>query len=225
MKFLRSYSMLLQRHLPMSPFRQYRPLEYDEFIVAFGDTATGGGDACACAFFSTKYLDFPLVYHSDMSATVMTNLLHPVLERIHDVTGLAPVIAYETNNGGVFELERLSSMNRANKYRIYKMRTYGKVENEEESKIGWNTNTATRPAMLKDYKEAVDKMLVRIFDKPTISQHYSFIINKQGKPEAEAGAHDDLIITHAGCYQLYQTEKPIRHDYRQSYNRQKWSIQ
>jgi hypothetical protein len=207
-------------------FRQFRPIEQDEFFVAFADTATGGGDYCACPFLSTKHLDFPLLYHSNKSATLMTNLLHPVLERIHDATGFAPVIAYETNNGGIFEFERLAGLNRANKYRIYKMRTYGKIENAEESSIGWNTNTATRPAMLKDWKDAVDNQLVRIYDKPTISEHYSFIINKQGKPEAEANSHDDLVITHAGCWQLYQTEKPIRSEpYRQTYNRSKWVIQ
>jgi len=206
-------------------FRQFRPISEGEFFVIFGDTAAGGQDYSACQFFSTTHMDFPLVYQRNSLATEMTNSIHPVIEKIFDITGLAPVVAYETNNGGIFELERLASLNRANKYRMYTMRTYGAVINADESKLGWSTNTATRPKMLGEWKEAVDKHLVRIYDKPTLNEHYSFIINKQGKPEAEQGAHDDLVISSAGCWQLYQTEKPLDRTYTpRPYDRKKWSI-
>lgn len=209
----------------MNGFRQYRPLSEGEFFVIFADTASGGRDNSVCQFFSTVNLDFPLVYQRNSLATEMTNAIHPVIEKIHDITGVSPVVAYERNNGGVFELERLASLNRANKYRIYTMKTYGSIVNPNETKIGFDTNTATRPKMLGEWKEAVDKHLVRIYDKPTLSEHYSFIINKQGKPEAERGAHDDCVIASAGCWQLYQTEKPLDRNYQvRPYDKQKWSI-
>jgi hypothetical protein len=184
----------------------------------------GGNDYSTATFLSKTHLDIPLIFHSNVLATDMTNRLHPVLEKIHDTTGIAPVIAYERNNGGVFEIERLASMNRANKYRIYTMMTYGDIQNSEERKLGWSTNTATRPKMLGELKEAVDQRLLTIYDKPLLTEMYSFIINKQGKAEAEVGAHDDLVMSTAIAWQLYQTENAVRHNVYKPYNRDKWSI-
>lgn len=194
-------------------FRRYRKIEKGEFIIVFADTSAGMGDYCAVQFLSKTKLDIPMVYHSKLLATEMTNALHPVLEKISDVTGIKPIVAYERNNGGVFELERLSALNRLGKYRIYKMMTYGSIENPDVTKLGWDTNTATRPKMLADWKEAIDKHLVAIYDKPTIEEHFSFILSQTStavKAKAETNAHDDLVMSCAGAWQLYQTEEPHR---------------
>lgn len=192
-------------------FRQFRKIGKGEFIVAFGDTAAGGPDRCACPFMSTTKLDIPLLYHSKVLATEMTNSIHPVLEKIHDVTGIKPVIAYERNNGGVFEMERLATLNRLGKYEIFKMPTYGNIDNPDAVKLGWDTNSATRPKMLSDWKDAIDKQLPKIYDRETISEHFSFIISQTSsswKAQAEKGAHDDLVMSHSGVWQLYQMCKP-----------------
>ena len=194
-------------------FRQYRNIEKGEFIIVGADTSAGMGDYCAVQFLSKTKLDIPLVYHSKLLATEMTNAIYPVIEKIADVTGIKPVVAYERNNGGVFELERLAALNRLGKYRIYKMITYGNVDNPNESKLGWDTNTATRPKMLADWKEAIDKHLIAIYDKPTIEEHFSFILSQTSssvKAMAEVNAHDDLVMSCAIAYQLYQTEEPTK---------------
>ena len=194
-------------------FRQYRNIEKGEFIIVGADTSAGMGDYCAVQFLSKTKLDIPLVYHSKLLATEMTNAIYPVIEKIADVTGIKPVVAYERNNGGVFELERLAALNRLGKYRIYKMITYGNVGNPNESKLGWDTNTATRPKMLADWKEAIDKHLIAIYDKPTIEEHFSFILSQTSssvKAMAETNAHDDLVTSCAIAYQLYQTEEPTK---------------
>lgn len=205
-------------------WRQYRPIEYGEFLCVGADTSQGGNDYSATVFISQTHLDTPLIYHSPTMATDMTNKLHPVLEKVYDTTQVAPVIAYESNAGGIFEFERLSLLNRANKYRLYTMMTYGNIDRPEETKLGWSTNTATRPKMLADLKEAVDKQLLRIYDKPLISEMYSFIINKQGKPEAEANSHDDLVMAAAIAWQLQQTERPRKESFHKPYDRNKWAI-
>jgi hypothetical protein len=187
-------------------FRQFRPLEKNEFIVVGCDTSAGGNDYSVAQFVSKTHLDVPLVFHANISATYMTDRLMPVLERIYDVTGIKPVVAYERQNGGVFEIERLSNLNRQDKYRIYLSKNVGNIDNPSEKKLGWDTTSASRPKMLSDLKDAVDGQLMRIYDKMTVTEMYSFIINKQGKPEAEVNAHDDLIMALAIAWQLYQTE-------------------
>lgn len=191
----------------MNSWRQYREITKGEFFVVGADTAAGGLDYCAVQFVSKTKLDVPLVYHKKTLATDMTNEIHPVLEKIYDKTHIKPLVAYERNNGGVFEMERLATLNRKGKYEIFTMPTYGNKENPEAHKLGYDTNTATRPKMLSDLKEAVDGRLIGIYDEPTINELYAFIISQTSsawKAQAEKGSHDDLIFALAIAWQLYQ---------------------
>ena len=193
--------------------KRYRNLDHGEFIVVGVDTAAGGTDYCAAQFLSKTKLDVPIVYHKHTLATEMTPTLQQELERIYDVTQVAPVVAYENNNGGIFELERLASLNRLNKYKIFTMPQYGAIQNGQPTKLGWSTNTATRPKMLTDLKECIDGHLIRLYDKKTIEEMFSFIV-VQGtttwKAQAEQGGHDDLVMSLAIAWQLYQSEQAPR---------------
>jgi hypothetical protein len=180
--------------------RRYRNWERDEFVICFVDTAAGGLDYCAAQFLSKNFIDVPLVYHSKVIASEMTPIIHQELERIHDATNIRPIVAFERNNGGVFELERLATLNRLGKYRIYQEKiNVGSDETTATShKLGWTTNSATRPAMLSLLKEAIDSRLLKIYDRPTVNEMFSFIINQTSsswKAQAEQGAHDDLIMS------------------------------
>jgi hypothetical protein len=189
-------------------FRQYRKIEPGEKFVVAADTSSGLGDYCAVQFLSKTRIDIPLVYHSKTIATDMTNTLYPVLDKIYDITNVKPVVAYERNAGGTFEMDRLASLNRMGKFIIYKMPNIGQANPPSSVKYGWDTNTATRPAMLSQLKEAIDNKLLRIYDKPTIEELYSFVVVRTTanvKAQAEAGMHDDLVMSLAIAWQLYQT--------------------
>lgn len=201
-------------------FRRYRHYEKDEFYVVFADTAWGGTDYCAVQFLSKTRIDVPVVYHSNVLASEMTPMIHHELERIYDETKVKPVVAFERNNGGVAEIERLATLNREGKYRIYQEKSgIGTTDPTEQTvKLGWTTSSATRPVMLSMLKEAIDSQLIHIYDKPTITEMFSFIVSQTSsswKAQAEQGAHDDLIMALAGAWQLYQTErsitKPVHH--------------
>ncbi len=208
-------------------FRQYRKFEPNEKIVVAADTSSGLGDYCAVQFLSKTRIDVPLVYHSKIIATEMTNTIYPILEKIFDITHSKPVVAYERNAGGVFEMDRLASMNRVSKFTIFTMPNMGNVTPAEPSKLGWDTNTATRPAMLSQLKEAIDNKLLRIYDRPTIEELYSFVVvqtTATAKAQAEAGMHDDLVMSLAIAWQLYQlaefgSNTPIK-----PYSSKKWSL-
>lgn len=200
-------------------FRRYRPYRKGEFYLVAADTSAGGGDFCAAQFLSKTHLDVPSVYHSPDTATSMTPLIHEELEQIFDITGVKPVVAYERANGGAFEMDRLASLNRLGKYTIFVMPGYGQVENVESKKLGWDTNTATRPNMQKELKDAIDNQLITLYDKPTISELFSFIVvqtSSSWKAQAEKNAHDDLVMALAIAWQMYQIcetpEEPIKND-------------
>ena len=194
-------------------WRRYRKYKQGEFFVVGVDTAWGGLDYSTAQFLSKTNLDVPTVYHSKVLASEMTPHIHNELERIYDETGVQPVVAFERNNGGVAEVERLATLNRNNKYRLYIEKTkVGTTESTTDStKLGWSTTSASRPTMLSMLKEAIDKRLIKIYDKPTVNEMFSFIISQTSsswKAQAEQGAHDDLIMALAIAWQLYQTENP-----------------
>lgn len=204
-------------------FRRYRDYKQGEFYVVGVDTAWGGTDYCVAQFLCKTSLDIPVVYHSKVLATEMTPLIHAELERIHTETGVKPVVAFERNNGGVAELERLATLNRNGKYSIYiEKSNVGSTESVENSvRLGWTTSSASRPTMLSMLKEAIDNKLIRIYDKPTITEMFSFIVSQTSsswKAQAEQGAHDDLIMSLAIAWQLYQTEQaPVNQFKQQTY--------
>lgn len=201
-----------QPHTPPH-WRRYRDWEDGEFVVCFADTAAGGGDFCAVQFMSKTKLDIPVVYHKKTIATEMTPEIHAELERIRDITGVEPVVAFERNNGGLFEMDRLATLNRNRKYRIYQLKQNigTRTAVSDSPKLGWDTNSATRPAMLGMLKEAIDNKLITIYDRPTINEMFSFVevqTTMTWRAQAEKGAHDDLIMSLAGAWQLYQSETP-----------------
>jgi len=190
--------------------RQYRDIEKDEFIVVGVDTAAGGADYCAAQFISADRLDVPLVYHEKTLATNATPKILTLLEKIHDITGVKPVVAFERNNGGVFEMERLASLNKNQKFKTFEMYTYGKRKNDQPRKLGWDTNSATRPKMLSDLKDAVDNRLIHIYDYKTVQEMFSFVTVQTStawRAQAEKGSHDDLLMSLAIAWQLYHREK------------------
>jgi hypothetical protein len=63
--------------------------------------------------------------------------------------------------------------------------------------------------MIGDLKEAIDSTGLTIYDEETVNQLKTFIVNKQGRPEAASNTHDDAIMSLAVAWQLYQTEHKI----------------
>lgn len=190
-------------------FRLYRQLNRGEFIVGFGDTAQGGDDKNFSQFMSKTQADIPLVYSRYGVAAESTPYIHQALEWIFDKTGVRPVFAFERQNGGASEMHNLMMMNRSNKYILYQMKQGGGLNDDEfKPKWGWDTNVVTRPTMIGEWKVAFEARQIGVYDQETLDDHQSFVTNKQGKPEAAVGTHDDGVMSCAGAFQLYQTEQP-----------------
>lgn len=191
-------------------FRQYRPIEPGEFIIAGGDCSQGGDDFNACQFYSKTKLDIPLVYHSQGVAAQMTPDIFTVLEKIADKTGVKPVVGFERQMGGASEMERLKVLNKNNKYKLFVMPNLGTNRNDrpQTNKIGFDTTGSTRPILVGGLKEAIDGQILKIYDQKTVNELFIFIINNQGKPVAAQGGHDDLVMSLAGSWFMAQHSIP-----------------
>lgn len=189
-------------------FRTYRPIEQGEVIVVGADCSQGGMDENFAHFLSKTKLDIPLVYQKKGVAAEMTTHIYPVLEKIFSVTGIKPLVAFERNNGGASEMQRLQVLNREAKYDLFVMPKIGletiPLTSPDTNKLGWSTDIASRPIMLGDLKTCIDSKLITIYDEETLKQLKTFIVNRNGKPEAARGKRDDAIMSLAVAWQLFQ---------------------
>lgn len=185
-------------------FRQYRKFMPGEFFCVFGDCSQGGEDDNFVQFGSKTNKDIPLVLQLNGVAAEMTPFLRDALNWIYDKTGVKPVVALERNNGGASEMHNLIKYNDG-KYRIYYMRDLEGKPNLD--KPGFDTTSFSRPMMLGDWVKAYEGHGIAIYDEETQAQHQTFVVNKNGKPEAAPTTHDDAVMSCAGMWQLMQTEK------------------
>lgn len=184
-------------------FRQFRPIVYGELLVVGADTSYGAHDSCVAQFYSLKRYDFPLMYKAKVACPQMTDELFPVLEQLADLTNFKPVVGYERQNGGAFEMERLKQLNRMQKFTIFQMPTFGVDKPDESHKLGWDTNSATRPEILANLQGLINAKAIKIYDEETVKELFSFVV-KDGKAQAESNSHDDCIMSMAISLKMAQ---------------------
>ncbi len=187
----------LSKMLPS--FRVYREPERGEQFCIFGDPADAR-DFCAATAVSKKYGDFPLVFNELTESSQFGYEIEKMAKYIQHRTGFWPTVAVERNTGqGTIHV--LSTLNYPN---LYRMRIFDSTTYKESEKIGWLTTESSRRKMLDDLSLAARQGVAKIYDKEVLDQMFSFVV-KKGKPQAESGKKDDLVMATAGAWQLYLT--------------------
>lgn len=112
------------------------------------------------------------------------------------------LIGIERNNMGVAVVKKLDELGYKNQYR---MEVLDETGYKVKDKLGWETNAKTRPIMISDLNQVVTERKIIIRSKECIGEMRSFIKSTKGKPEAQIGTHDDLVIALAIAYQMYKS--------------------
>lgn len=102
------------------------------------------------------------------------------------------LLAVENNNTGESVLNTL-----------YNTCHYPLLYMHKKGSLGWNTNQATRPVMISDFKEAIRDQLYHIYCQELYSECMT-LIDKNGKAEADSGCHDDRIMAYSIALQVRQ---------------------
>lgn len=105
------------------------------------------------------------------------------------------------------ELQRLGYMNQ---YVREEEDTYtGKLT----KRFGFRTDRNSRPRIISELIQIVRDSTNQLNDKDTLEEMLTFVRNEKGRPEAQEGAHDDLVMGLAIAYdikdQVMFTEEPI----------------
>lgn len=88
------------------------------------------------------------------------------------------------------------------------------------TKYGWDTNRVTRPLIIDGLKDVAKHSMELIGDIPTLQEMLVFIKNAAGRPEAEAGQHDDLVMSLAIAHYIRGQQD---HAAKPTGSRRKWT--
>lgn len=183
----------------LQPFRVYRELEIGEQVCLFADPAESV-DYCAAIGISMKYHDIPYVFNDRIESSQFGHELYNIAVYTEHATQIWPTIGVERNTGQA----TIYVLTVKNYPEMFRMRIFDHATQRESDKIGWLTTEPTRKKMLDDLSLVLRQDSLMVYDPDVISQLRSFVVSRKGRPEAESGTHDDLVMALAGAYQLFQ---------------------
>lgn len=111
------------------------------------------------------------------------------------------LVGIERNNMGVAVVMKLDDLGYKNQYQ---MEILDEIGRKIKDKLGWETNSKTRPLMIGDLIEVFANRQIGIPDENILKEMRSMTRGKNNKPEAQEGAHDDLVMALAIALQMYK---------------------
>jgi hypothetical protein len=108
-------------------------------------------------------------------------------------------IGVERNNHG---LTTLSSIKKAEYWNIYFSKVHDRIADTMTQKIGWETTIRTKPLMIDKLAEFVREMYIGIYSDLLISEMFTYVIEDDGKTNAQSGCNDDTVMACAILLQL-----------------------
>lgn len=100
-------------------------------------------------------------------------------------------IGVESNNHG---LTTLKSIQAEEYWNLFFTKTYDKINDEITKKIGWMTNSRTKPLMINKLAEFIRNKWLWIKDATLIHECFTYVIDEKGATNAQDGCHDDCVM-------------------------------
>lgn len=186
------------------------PEESQRYIVA-ADTSEGSDGSDPSPIVVLNWATGEQVYRLNWS--VRPNVLgNKCVEIAKHYNGA--LIAVENNNTGHSALNTI--MNQCCYSNVYYPEDAVRDEPKESLTPGWRTTGLTRPILLNDLNDALEKGYMKVNDKLFLSQCRVFRDNGSGKSEAsrKSGHHGDLVFAYGIAWQARKSKwmldtKPI----------------
>ena len=170
----------------------YKSYEAGKRYAIGADTAEGvGGDYSVATVFEVETMEqVAQVRSNKWRPRVFAHKIHDLCKRYHKISREWPLLGVELNNHGhavLLELEEhIGYLN------LYKYK---------DDKVGWRTDSITRPLMIDAFIDGVENGTAQINSRQTLNECLTLIDNK-GKIEAESGENDDSIIASSLAIQM-----------------------
>jgi hypothetical protein len=174
-------------YLPYKPNHRY----------AIGADISGGVglDSCALTLFDFTTGEVVATYHNN---EIAPDIFAHELKRVGEEFGTC-LIAPERNNMGVTTIDTLKSMY----YNIYKEHQTNKAFDIQTERLGWHTNSRTKPEMFYAFRTAFNDGLITIYDLDLLKEMKSYTkFDLVDQATALATRHFDLLTSAVIAWQM-----------------------
>lgn len=166
-----------------------------KYYAIGADVAEGLSDGdYSCAIVGDSNFETVAMWHGHIDPDLYGDELYKLAKYYNDA-----YLGVENNNHGLTTLKKLQDREYWN---IYFQKTYDRVSDQITSKMGWNTNSRTKPLMIDKLAEFIREMYLGIYSDLIISECLTYVINDNGTTDAQEGCHDDTVMALALLLQL-----------------------
>jgi phage terminase large subunit len=171
--------------------RIYEDVQKGYPYVIGGDTAGEGSD-----YFGNQVIDNTTgkqvaVLHQQQDEDLYTKQTY-CLGKYYNTALIGLEVNFSTYP--VKELQRLKY------HKQYMREEEDSISGRLEKRFGFKTTRLTRPLIISELVEIVREQTSLFNDIPTLHEMLTFVRDEKGKPCAQKGAHDDLIMSLAIAY-------------------------
>lgn len=153
--------------------------------VIGGDTSGEGSDC-----FTGQVLD-------NTTGNQVARLKHQFDEDLYSLQMYCLGTYYNTALIGIesnFSSYPIKTLERLKYCKQYVRQTEDTFTHKVQQSYGFKTTQATRPVIIADLVSIVRETPELINDRDTLNEMLTFVRNEKGRPEAQSGSHDDLIM-------------------------------
>jgi len=194
---------IIFRECPEGELRLYEEAGNSYYVVG-GDTAGDGSDSFTGKVINnvTKQRCLTLEYPGENNM-FYAHQMYCIGKYYSGVDNREALMSIEINfnTAPLIELKRLGYKN------FFKREKYDEKGKIKTPKIGWKTDGTTRTMMIEEHKETINEHIERLKDIPTLKEHLTFERDKNGRPDAKSGKHDDLLFSDMIAEQACKQQK------------------
>jgi len=175
----------------------YEPPDKAKPYVIGGDTAGEGSDYFAAHVIDNVTGKQVATLHHQFDEDLFTRQVYCLGKYYNNA-----LIGLETNFS-TFPVKELERLGYKKQYIREQPDTYtGRLKKS----YGFKTTKVTRPVIIANLVKIVRESTELINDIPTLEEMLTFVRNEQGKPEAQEGQHDDLVMSLAIAYHIREQQ-------------------
>lgn len=178
------------------------PEKKNPFVMG-GDTAEGGLDYSAGQMLNNITGNQAAVWHGHEDTDLYAKQMY-CFGKYYNYA----VLAIEMN----FDLHPVKELSRLGYRRQYKREVMDEITGEKQNKFGFHTTSVTRPVIIAELVTIIRESIHLINDLKTLDELLTFMRNKNGRPEAQNGKHDDLIMSLAIGHQARSQQRMLPYD-------------
>ena len=108
-------------------------------------------------------------------------------------------LGVENNNHG---LTTISTIKRLEYWNLYYSKSYDRINDVLTQKLGWTTSPRTKPLMIDKLAEFLREMYLGIYSTLIVGEAFTYVIEDNGRTNAQNGCNDDTIMATAIMLQL-----------------------